>query len=63
MPSFERLDMNAITRALATINAGGMVRLEGGSAGVIYAQSVQQLWEAVRHFEAQSVNYTIEDIK
>lgn len=56
------IDMSAITRALAAINAGGMVRLESGSVGVIYAQSVQQLWEAVRHFEAQSVNYTIEEV-
>lgn len=57
------IDMNAITRALATINTGGMVRLEGGSAGVAYAQSVQQLWEAVRHFETQSIEYTIEEVK
>lgn len=45
---------------LKALESGNTLRLDGQSAGVYFAQTFQEFWEAVRAFEAQQAKYTIE---
>lgn len=50
-------------QALEQIESGKTVRLDGGAAGVRFASSVQQFWEAVREFEAVGSGYSVEVVE
>ena len=47
-------------QAISAVESGKTVRLDGGSAGVRFASSVQQFWEAIREFEAVGSGYAVE---
>lgn len=50
-------------QAIQQIEGGKTVRLDGGAAGVRFASSVQQFWEAVREFEAVGAKYSVEVVE
>lgn len=50
-------------QVISAVESGKTVRLDGGAAGVRFASSVQQFWEAVREFEALGSNYSVEILK
>lgn len=45
---------------LKALESGKTLRLDGQSAGVYFAQTFQEFWEAVREFEARGAGYSIE---
>ena len=48
---------------LKALETGKKIRLDGGSAGVYFAETVQQFWEALRAFEAQGAGYSMEIVE
>lgn len=48
---------------LKALAEGKTIQLDGGSAGVYFAESVQQFWEALRAFEAIGSGYSVEVVE
>ena len=52
--------MAVLRTAMQALENGKTIRLDGRGAGVYFASSIQEFWEAMRAFEAQGAGYSIE---
>lgn len=52
-----------LRQAIKHVENGKTVRLDGQTSGVYFASTVQQFWEAVRHFEAAGSKYKMETVE